>query len=110
MFPDEADNILARDASASITRRGDYALCHRASKGLAWKVLVITPMAVINREILSFSLPLLFIFLLVLTALGVLVGGGLQRMVIRRIDRLGRKAEEITESGRLATTLDLRSR
>ncbi|MEW6265645.1 MAG: ATP-binding protein [Thermodesulfobacteriota bacterium] len=106
VLPEETADILGLDSGCRMTRSGDFLLCHGTCARLGWKVLVITPMRVIDNEAFVISARLLAIALITLVVLGVLVAGGLQITVISRIQRLSGKAEEITRSGKLTPVLE----
>ncbi|MEW6266118.1 MAG: ATP-binding protein [Thermodesulfobacteriota bacterium] len=106
VLPEEAAGILESDSDCRMTGSGDFLLCHGTCTRLGWKVLVITPMRVINNEVFVTSARLLAIALITLVVLGGLVAVGLQIMVISRIQRLSGKTEEITRSGKLTPVLE----
>lgn len=109
VFPDNAADILSRESGCRATRSGDLALCHMTSDRLGWKILVITPFKSINAEVFTFAFRMLAIIFLLLAVLGLLIGAGLQRFVISRIQNLSNKAEEITRTGELSAFSDIGS-
>ena len=110
VFPDLADEIMSREAECRILRGKDLALCHTTSPRLGWKVLIITPMGPIKKEVFASAVRLLILMFSLMIVLGILTGLGLQRFVVRPIRNLSEKAEEITRSGELSTFMEVASR
>ena len=106
VFPENASDIMLLDADCRVTSDGQAALCHMTSDRLGWKVLVVTPMKAVKRDVLAVTIRLLGIVLITLVVLAVLVGLGLQRFVISRIRDLGDRAEEISRSGQIKAEFD----
>ncbi len=109
VFPGLTERIMGQEAGCLMVPGKDLALCHITSPRLGWKVLIVTPMRSIKKEVFASAARLLLLMFSFLVILGILTGLGLQRFVVGPIRNLSDKAEEISRSGELSTFMEAAS-
>ena len=108
VFPGLPETLSERPSG--MIQTDQYIINYVTAGQLQWKILVITPVSVVEAEIWKFSVNVMALLLVFGAALGILVWIGLHRFVTRPISDLSLKTEEITMTGNLDTRVNVNSK